>query len=468
MTTKSLKDSSTAAVDSLIALALTVSCLIPFDHLKHDLGNVLNADVALPDAMFCVAFIMGWGYCFGVLKLYDRFATIPSRMTAVIKGVCVVTVPTIAYIVYVHADTVRPSKFVLLVAVLCSYEFLRILFTDFVFNRLASRDPRRAIIVGSGRRAGKASRELRTRYHSSMEILGFVDDRTIDEMAPEIAQSYLGSLDDLEELILTRVVDMVLIAAPMKSCYALAQQAVITAERVGIPVFYLGDIYTLKKGIYDPNESMFTELAPAQDRYLMQVVMKRIMDVVTATVLLIILMPCLLVIALAIKLTSEGPVLFRQERHGYRRRTFAMVKFRTMVVGAEAMLPHLEALNEATGPIFKLKNDPRLTKIGAFLRRTSIDELPQLWNVVLGDMSLVGPRPMSKRDVSLFSDASLMRRFSVKAGMTGLWQVSGRSAVGFDEWTTLDNRYIDSWSLLQDVKILIRTVGTVLGRSGAM
>jgi lipopolysaccharide/colanic/teichoic acid biosynthesis glycosyltransferase len=128
----------------------------------------------------------------------------------------------------------------------------------------------------------------------------------------------------------------------------------------------------------------------------------------------------------------------------------------------------LEAQNEATGPIFKMKNDPRITKIGSFLRKTSLDELPQLWNVVLGDMSLVGPRPMSVRDVSMFSESTLMRRFSVQPGITGIWQVSGRSFLSFDQWIALDFQYIEDWSLELDLKILARTVPAVFRRSGAL
>jgi lipopolysaccharide/colanic/teichoic acid biosynthesis glycosyltransferase len=138
-----------------------------------------------------------------------------------------------------------------------------------------------------------------------------------------------------------------------------------------------------------------------------------------------------------------------------------------MTVGAEARLAEVEARNEQSGPIFKIRNDPRLTPIGGFLRRTSIDELPQLFNVLKGDMSLVGPRPMSLRDVGLFSEAWLMRRFSVRPGITGLWQVSGRSNLSFEDWITLDLRYIDEWSLVLDLGILLRTVPAVLRGSGA-
>jgi lipopolysaccharide/colanic/teichoic acid biosynthesis glycosyltransferase len=175
-----------------------------------------------------------------------------------------------------------------------------------------------------------------------------------------------------------------------------------------------------------------------------------------------------IVTAIAVKLTSPGPVLFKQPRYGYNRRRFPMYKFRTMVKDAEKRLKDLEHLNEAAGPIFKIKKDPRLTSIGSFLRGTSIDELPQLFNVLFGHMSLVGPRPLPVRDVSRFSEATLMRRFSVLPGMTGLWQVSGRSSLEFSDWIALDLKYIDNWSLLEDLRILLITVPVVLRGRGAM
>jgi lipopolysaccharide/colanic/teichoic acid biosynthesis glycosyltransferase len=144
-----------------------------------------------------------------------------------------------------------------------------------------------------------------------------------------------------------------------------------------------------------------------------------------------------------------------------------MWKFRSMVQNAPELMAALEIKNEAAGPIFKIKDDPRVTRVGSFLRKTSIDELPQLWNVLVGDMSLVGPRPMSVRDVSLFSEAALMRRFSVRPGLTGIWQVAGRSSLTFDQWIAMDFTYIDDWSLSLDLKILARTVPAVLKRSGA-
>jgi lipopolysaccharide/colanic/teichoic acid biosynthesis glycosyltransferase len=160
-------------------------------------------------------------------------------------------------------------------------------------------------------------------------------------------------------------------------------------------------------------------------------------------------------------------VIFKQTRYGLNKNPFSMYKFRSMVVDAESQQSQLEHLNETSGPVFKIKRDPRITRLGALLRKTSIDELPQLFNVLLGHMSLVGPRPLPTRDVSRFSDLSLMRRFSVKPGVTGLWQVSGRSNLDFDGWIALDLRYIDTWTLMLDLRILAMTIPAVLKGRGA-
>lgn len=183
--------------------------------------------------------------------------------------------------------------------------------------------------------------------------------------------------------------------------------------------------------------------------------------------LLVLLAPLLLATALLIKATSPGPVFFVQERLGLNKRLFRIYKFRTMGAGADRMQQELEHLNEADGAVFKIRNDPRITPAGQFLRRTSIDELPQLFNVLKGDMSLVGPRPLPVRDYNHFNEDWHRRRFSVKPGITCLWQVGGRSDLDFDRWMALDMLYIDHWSFWLDMKILLRTIPAVLQSRGA-
>jgi lipopolysaccharide/colanic/teichoic acid biosynthesis glycosyltransferase len=195
---------------------------------------------------------------------------------------------------------------------------------------------------------------------------------------------------------------------------------------------------------------------------------KRSVDIVGALLLLLATAPLMLAIVLAIKLTTPGPALFAHERYGYMKRRFRMYKFRTMVNGAEQLQPALEEYNEASGPAFKIRNDPRITRVGRFLRRTSLDELPQLWHVLRGEMSLVGPRPLPTRDVRRFTEPWLMRRFSMRPGLTCLWQISGRTTLSFQRWIELDLEYIDRWSLSLDAWILLRTLPAVIRGTGAV
>ena len=193
---------------------------------------------------------------------------------------------------------------------------------------------------------------------------------------------------------------------------------------------------------------------------------KRGLDVLGAALGILALAPIMFLVAFAIRLDSSGPIIFAQERVGYNRRRFPTYKFRTMVEGADRMQADLEHLNEASGPVFKIRRDPRITRIGTFLRKTSLDELPQLFNVLRGDMSLVGPRPLPVRDVERIDVRWHKRRFSVKPGITCLWQASGREP-DFEEWIKADMEYIDGWSLGLDLKILLRTIPAVITRQGA-
>jgi len=199
-----------------------------------------------------------------------------------------------------------------------------------------------------------------------------------------------------------------------------------------------------------------------------QSAVKQFMDFAGSLALLVVLSPLLLCIAIAVKMFSPGPVFFRQERSGLNGAPFTLYKFRTMVTNAEQFKHELEAMNEMSGPVFKVTNDPRVTRIGQFLRKYSLDELPQLFNVLRGDMSLVGPRPLPVDEVKRFNDLSHRRRLSVKPGLTCLWQVSGRNQItDFRDWVRLDLEYIDRWSLWLDVKILFQTIPAVFAGTGA-
>ncbi len=462
------RQSTFAAIDSFFALLVVAAAARASVWSWSGVLQPLSVHVHASDLLFAAAFTVTWQYCFASLRLYDRTATMPSRVSAIAQGVCIMLVPVSVYGFIFHREftTIRSACYIGISLVI--FEISRLLMRDIVFDYLDQRDPQQVVIVGSGRRAGKAWRELRTRYPKSVTMLGFVDNRSARDMMPDIQARFLGSVDQLNSLVLSRTIDMIVVAMPLHSCYPVMQQAVTIAESVGLRVIYLQDIYDTNQGKIAADEPLFQELFPQHDAFLIGQGLKRAFDILVSGIGLLILSPLLLIIATAVKATSRGPAVFVQKRFGHRRRVFNIYKFRSMVLDAEQQLASLESLNEVNGPIFKIKTDPRITRIGKVLRMTSLDEVPQLWNVFKGDMSLVGPRPMSLRDVALFSEAALLRRFSVMPGITGLWQVNGRSSVGFDEWVLWDNCYIEQWSLSLDAKILLKTVRVVLKRSGAV
>jgi exopolysaccharide biosynthesis polyprenyl glycosylphosphotransferase len=332
-----------------------------------------------------------------------------------------------------------------------------------------SNHPRQVLIVGSGARALKLYRQLNGKSGADYRVIGFVDSTGSSASYTEIQNKLLGNLTQLEEILVGNIVDEVLITLPVKSCYAQIESAIQICERVGVESKYLSEIFepSLAKTGYERMEGFaVTSLKPVSHdaRY----VVKRAIDIVGASLGLILLSPLFVLIAVAIRLTSGMPIFFNQERYGRNKRRFKMHKFRTMVPNAEALQKELEHRNEVLGPVFKIKDDPRMTKLGGMLRRTSLDELPQLLNVLKGEMSLVGPRPLPLRDVSRFEEGWLMRRFCVAPGLTGLWQVNGRSHTSFDQWVAHDLKYIDTWSLTLDMKILLKTVPAVLRGIGAL
>jgi exopolysaccharide biosynthesis polyprenyl glycosylphosphotransferase len=278
---------------------------------------------------------------------------------------------------------------------------------------------------------------------------------------------HLGTVQDLEQVLMHRVVDTVLIGLPIKSHYDDIRHSLVACARVGVPASYSADLF----GACSSHPSETRSVAPVMSMEATPnaelLAVKRVIDVVGAAILSLVVAPIMISVAIAIKLTSRGPVLFAQNRYGRSKRLFRMYKFRTMVVDAERQQEQLEDRNEASGPVFKIRDDPRITPIGRFLRKSSLDELPQLWNVLTGEMSLVGPRPLPTRDVGKFPEPWLMRRFSMRPGLTCLWQISGRSALGFQRWIELDLEYIDSWSLGLDAMVLLKTIPVVLRGKGA-
>jgi exopolysaccharide biosynthesis polyprenyl glycosylphosphotransferase len=326
------------------------------------------------------------------------------------------------------------------------------------------------LILGTNSRAISFARSIEAAPELGYRLLGFVDDPW-DKMDEFIATGFnlAANYDGLAEFLRHNVVDEVAIYVPLRSFYEHAAQMAALCEQQGIIMRFDSDLFNLK--IARPRTTVFGGEEPqlAQSVALKghAFFLKRAIDIIVSTVVLVVFAPLLLAVALLIRFTSPGPILFGQVRLGFNKRRFTMYKFRSMVPDAERIQEELLHLNEMSGPVFKMRNDPRVTPMGRILRKTSLDELPQLFNVLKGEMSLVGPRALSVRDYQLFNEDWQRRRFSVPPGITCLWQIHGRNSIPFERWMELDMQYIDKWSLWLDLKILARTIPAVLKGSGA-
>jgi exopolysaccharide biosynthesis polyprenyl glycosylphosphotransferase len=322
---------------------------------------------------------------------------------------------------------------------------------------------RRAVLVGRGKHIADVARALADAASTQLEVVGYLSPGEL----PANGLLPLGTLGDLEAVLETENIDEVIIADPefpQDDAVELVDQCHRRAVNVRLAPSTMEIL--IHRAEFIPGQSVpLFELGPPVFEG-MDFALKRTFDVIGATLLLAVLSPLLLLIALSVRLSSRGPILFRSIRRGIGQRPFPCLKFRTMRSNAEERQADLEEMNEASGALFKIRADPRLTPVGRLLRRFSLDELPQLINVLRGEMSLVGPRPLPERDFEMLEDWH-RKRYLVLPGITGLWQVSGRSELDFDDLVHLDFLYLERWSLALDLTILLKTVPAVLTRRGA-
>lgn len=315
---------------------------------------------------------------------------------------------------------------------------------------------RRVVLVGMAEDTAQIERDLETKARGAVEVLARLD---LHETSGE----------KLIELLHDRAANGVILSA-RHTYFEQVEKVIELCELEGVEVWLLADFFKTRVSQTSVDDFLGrpTVVFRSAPEASWQGVAKQTLDFVGALVLLLLASPVFLLAALAVKLTSSGPVLFRQQRSGLNGRPFTMLKFRTMVTDAEQLKAELASFNEMDGPVFKVTNDPRVTPVGRFLRKWSVDELPQLWNVLRFEMSLVGPRPLPVDEVRRINDPAHRRRLSVKPGLTCLWQISGRNEVSsFKEWVRLDLEYIDNWSLWLDLKILLKTIPVVLTGAGA-
>lgn len=452
------------ALDHVVSGAICVAILsLP--------GMALPLGSGLPFRTLVVALVATfvWPFLFEQLGLYGsqrRVGLFDVARRLLLAGALATTV--VAGLAYAISAPLAPAfPIVCSAAQLAALGTLRIaILLGLRFARRQGRNYRNVLIVGSGPRARSAAALIEQNAEWGLRILGFADE-TGDPVDPALADRPIYKLSEVQRLFRDEVVDEVVVACPRAMLPAVEPVAAVCAS-VGVPMTLFSDLF----GDYlpPPRSGRFGGM-PALSFAMVhhspvKLAVKRGIDVAASAVLLLLTAPLLAVAALAIKATSPGSVFFRQVRCGLYGRRFEMLKLRTMYTDAEQRKQELLHLNEASGPVFKMRDDPRVTPAGRWLRRWSIDELPQLWNVLRGHMSLVGPRPPIPTEVALY-DIADRRRLSMRPGLTCLWQVKGRSRIGFEEWVRLDLEYIDGWSLLADLKILFRTVPAVLRGTGA-
>ncbi len=434
----------------------------------------LSMRVKIQNVLFFLFFLMTWSFFYSVFGLYKsrRLSPPMSETWDILKATTAGTLTLFLFCEILDLSMISATFLAVFwvgssVSTIAGRFGVRQILKRI---RIHGRNLRNVVIVGTNSRALDLVEKISSKPELGYRILGFVDnDWARLQECKKTGYPLLGTLDEIADLLRNSVVDEVLVFLPVKSHYQEASRIISLCEAQGIIVRFCSHLFDLKLP--------FTRTESLADEQIVSIssggisgwasFLKRFFDLVLAAVLLVILSPLFLLTAVLIRCDSPGPVFFAQERLGLYKRRFRMYKFRTMVPEAEKIQSSLEHLNEANGPVFKIRNDPRITRVGRFLRKTSIDELPQIFNVLIGDMSFVGPRPLPVRDYEGFNHDGHRRRFSVRPGITCLWQVSGRSNISFEKWMELDMLYIDRWSLWLDMRILIKTIPAVFKGSGA-
>ena len=458
---------------ALTAMSLPVAYLLRHGVLTRLFPTFFRTPLSpLDQYLFLLVVILPlWGLVLSAAGFYRSHRTLP--LGEEIWGAAKVAfggTAVLALLVYgLKLDFV--SRWFLVVFGVVNFVFLA---TEKVALRLLSRfvrargyNFRTVLLVGTGHKAAQLGDFLEAHEHWGFRVIGYLDDDNGGEIRRVNRWTCLGKITDLEAVLMREVVDEVIFVIE-KGRLPEYEEALMVAERHGVRAHVSMDIFphVLARPVLEEMDGIALLSFTTTPSNPLQLVVKRAVDLALSLALCIVTLPIQLAAALAIRLSSSGPVFFRQTRCGLNGRHFTLMKFRTMAPGAEERLHEVSHLNEMSGPVFKMARDPRRTPVGRILRKLSIDELPQLLNVIRGDMSLVGPRPPLPEEVSRYLPWQ-RRRLSMKPGITCLWQISGRNNLDFDRWMALDLKYIDTWSPMLDLKILAKTVPAVLSGRGA-
>ena len=445
-----------------IVLAVAISHLL-FPGARGDFWRTAMPDTRLGLALLVSAWVM-------ILWLHGGYRprarwSIRSDARLIARALGLLAIATFAFLYLAKLpDVSRPYLIALFASLLAATLGVRIVLrTTFGTARRRGHNRRNVLVLGTGGRARDLAAKLENHAELGLNVVGFLGDAT-DELPAR--WPYLGPIENLQNVIHDRVVDEVAICLFTED-WGLIESIATTCEAEGklvrLPV-PMPRLTIATAHVEDLDGTPVLSLLSGPNAAL-ALVFKRMIDVAAAAAGMVMLAPLLGAIALTIALKEGRPIFYRQERVGLQGRRFNLVKFRSMVADAEGMLDSLQGQNEIEGHAFKMSADPRITGIGNFLRRSSLDELPQLWNVLVGEMSLVGPRPPLPREVAEY-DVWHRRRLSMKPGITGLWQVEGRNLAEFDRWVQKDLEYIDRWSPWLDIQILLRTIPAVIRADG--
>jgi exopolysaccharide biosynthesis polyprenyl glycosylphosphotransferase len=463
--------------DQLVLLWTAAGIVYLRPELEIQGGNhILEATFKIEDALGLLILLVGWIGIFDYFIRYkaDRLVALNTQLKNLVKATSLASFWLMIISVVFSVKSLNVFNILIFYGVVTfvgviSRLFLRVLLLS---ARRSGYNYRFLLVIGANQRAREVTARIEGKPELGYKIVGFVAE------TPEVREEWqnalnrnweiLGLLEDLRSIFTRERVDEVIVCLPVEARFSDIARIIQHARDLGIVVRLVPEFAdaTLLRNLHVEEFDDEYVVTLFREQMLLQLLFKRLIDAALSLAVLIILFPFLVVVAILIKLTSPGPVLFVQKRVGMNQREFKLYKFRTMVANAEEQKSALLHLNERDGPAFKIENDPRITSMGRILRKTSIDELPQLFNVLSGEMSLVGPRPPLPEEVKRY-EWLYRKRLSVKPGVTCIWQISGRNNVSFDRWMEMDHEYIENWSIWLDLKILLNTIPAVLFSKGA-
>jgi exopolysaccharide biosynthesis polyprenyl glycosylphosphotransferase len=460
------------AADALTTAGSFVVAFFVWDKFRHLTGVSFPIRVTADEITVIIGFSLLWVIIFNMLGAYSyqRFTSLWKELTNVVKttfiGVCVF----FAAHFFLRFGQI-PRTYIL------AFTFVNLLFLAlektalfYLAKELRKRgiNRKRVLIIGNGDKAREFIDVVKKNIEWGLDIVGIVKAAADSLTCSSSGVKILGTYEDIEPLLHDNIIDEIIVCLPIDQ-FGQIRKVIECCEREGVQMRIYSDFFCrlVKKVRVDQPYGMniISLMATTDDE--LKLYIKRLLDIWVSGVMLIVLSPLFLILTLLIKATSKGPILYQWNVVGLNKKPFKSWKFRTMVLNADQMKTELLDRNEMAGPVFKIKNDPRVTKIGKVMRRFSLDELPQLCSVFKGDMSLVGPRPAGPHELARY-DSWHRRKLSVKPGITCLWQVQGRNKISdFDDWVRLDLEYIENWSLGLDLEILLRTALVVLKGTGS-